>query len=137
MRRQQKASLINVFARCGKIFVVLALVLTTGTHWIALQTVAWTTMLAANLTTSSFTEALSDTFDGEHPCCLCKAIKAGKKAEKNSEAMAPALKMEFPLATEKIRLFAPSAFRLLPPENVFAEPLSHQPPLPPPRSFSV
>jgi hypothetical protein len=29
--------------------VVLALVLATGLHWAALQTVAWGTMLAANL----------------------------------------------------------------------------------------
>jgi len=117
--------------------VIALLVLTTGTHWIALQTIAWTTMLAANLTTSSFTEAVSDTFDGEHPCCMCKAIEAGKKAEKKSEAVAPVLKMEYPPATEKIVLFAPSRFQLLPQNHFFADAVSSRPPFPPPRSFLV
>jgi hypothetical protein len=126
-----------VFVRLGKCLVIALLVLTTGTHWIALQAVAWTTMLAANLTTSSFREAVSDTFDGEHPCCLCKTVAAGKKAQKESEAATPVLKMEFPLVAERIRIFAPSIFRLLPQDNVFAGLLSHKPPLPPPRSIFV
>ena len=54
-------------------------------------------MLAANLSSQqSLTEAVSQTFDGEHPCPLCKAIAAGKKSGKKSEAIAPVLKMEFP-----------------------------------------
>ena len=51
--------------RFGKILVIAALVLMTGAHWAALQTVAWTTMLANNLRTQSLTQAVSDTFDGE------------------------------------------------------------------------
>ena len=121
--------------RCGKILVVLALVLATGLHWAALQTIAWTTMLAANLTTSSFSEAVSDTFDGGHPCCLCKAIKAAKQSEKKSEAVAPALKMEFPPVAEKIDLFPPAQFDLLPEQNIFADSLGAPPPSPPPRSL--
>ena len=54
--------------------MVAALVLTTGAHWAALQTVAWTTMLANNLCTQSVSEAVSHTFDGEHLCPLCRAI---------------------------------------------------------------
>jgi len=78
--------------------VVAALVLTTGAHWAALQTVAWTTMLAANLSSQqSLAEAVSETFDGKHPCPLCKAITAAKKSEKKSELVSPTLKMEFPL----------------------------------------
>jgi hypothetical protein len=126
-----------MFARCGKWLVIILLVLTTGTHWLALQTVAWTTMLAANLTISSLSQAVSDTFDGEHPCPLCKTVAAGKKAEKESEATAPVLKMEYPPVTDQIALFAPAAFSLLPQANIFADSLSHKPPLPPPRSFFV
>ena len=36
-------------------------------------------MLADNLTTHSFGAALQRTFDGKHPCPLCKAIAEGKK----------------------------------------------------------
>lgn len=115
--------------------MIALLVLTTGTHWIALQTIAWTTMLAANLTTSSFSQAVNDTFDGEHPCCLCKAVKAGRQTEKESKAAALVLKMEFPEMTEAIALVPPALFELLPQPEYFAEALFSRPPLPPPRSF--
>ena len=51
---------------------------TLGPQWTALQTVAWTTMLANNLRTEFVTKAVSNTFDGEHPCPLCKALAAAK-----------------------------------------------------------
>jgi hypothetical protein len=109
--------------RSGKFLVILALVLTTGAHWAALQTVAWTTMLAVNLRTHSVTEAVASTFDGKHPCCLCKAIAAAKKAQKQSEAVAPALKMEFTPLAGRITLFPPAHFELLPQSDSFAESL--------------
>ena len=126
-----------VFARCGKILVIVALVFATGLHWAALQTVAWTTMLAANLNTASLAEAVSKTFDGEHPCPLCKAIKAGKKTEQKSESTTPNLKMEFPLMIENSMVIVPSAFEFYSAVNFFAESTSPKPPLPPPRNFVV
>ena len=80
---------LAVIGRIGKLVVIAALVATTGAHWTVLQTVAWTTMLADNLHSSSLPEALVKTFDGKHPCRLCKTIAAGKKSEKKSEAIAP------------------------------------------------
>jgi len=125
-----------MFARCGKIMVVLALVVITGAHWAALQTVAWTTMLAHDLRTQSFEEAVVHTFDGKHPCCLCKAIAAAKKSEKKSAAAPPSLKQDYTPLTGKIVLFSPSQSELLPPAtDAFAESLSYAPPLPPPRNF--
>lgn len=32
----------------------------------------------------SFKEALDKTFDGQHPCKLCKVVREGKEAEKKS-----------------------------------------------------
>jgi len=126
-----------VFAHCGKFLVVAALVLSTGLHWAALQTVAWTTMLANNLCTQSVTEAVSHTFDGEHLCPLCKAIAAAKKSEKKSEAVAAALKMEFPPVAEKFALYAPKLFRVFSPAEFFADSSFPKPPVPPPRGFRV
>jgi hypothetical protein len=127
-----------VFARFGKCLVVIALVLATGAHWAALQTIAWTTMLAANLASQqSLTEAVTQTFDGDHPCPLCKAIAAGKKSEKKSEAIAPVLKMEFPPVAERFVLIAPKLFPVFSPANTFADSVSSKPPVPPPRSFPV
>jgi len=127
----------SVFARCGKILVVLALVLTTGLHWAALQSVAWTTMLAANLTSESFSTSVSDTFDGKHLCPLCRAIAAAKKSEKKSDATALKLKFEYPPLTEQIALFAPEIFEPFAPEQFSSASFSSKPPLPPPRSRFV
>ena len=118
--------------------MVIALVLATGAHWAALQTIAWTTMLAANLASQqSLTEAVTQTFDGDHPCPLCKAIAAGKKSEKTSEAIAPVLKMEFPPVAERFVLIAPKLFPVFSPANTFADSIFSKPPVPPPRSFPV
>ena len=126
-----------MFARCGKFFVVAALVLLTGAHWAALQTVAWTTMLAINLRTQSMTEAVSDTFDGRHLCPLCKAIAAAKKSEKKSEAVSPALKMEFPPASENFVFISPKPISAFSRAEFSADSSFPKPPLPPPRSFFV
>jgi hypothetical protein len=126
-----------VFERCGKVLVVMALVLTTGLHWAALQTVAWTTMLASNLCDDSFSQAVSKTFDGLHPCCLCKAIAGAKKAGKKSEAVSPVMKMEFLPVAGPLALIPPRQFEPLPLTGVFAESLALTPPVPPPRTLPV
>ncbi len=122
-----------MFVRFGKILVVFALVATLGAHWALLQTVAWTTMLADNLQSSSFQDAVTKTFDGKHPCSLCKAIAAGKKSEKKNDFTAQNLKFEFPPVKGNPVLMAPASFKLLPLANSFAGFLPQQPPTPPPR----
>jgi len=126
-----------VLARFGKFIVVVALITTTGLHWAVLQSVAWTTMLADNLRTQSLTEAVTHTFDGEHPCCLCKAIAAGRKSEQKKEFTAPLQKLEIPPVKENFVLIAPSSFQLLPLENSSAKSLAQKPLLQPPRGFFV
>ncbi len=117
--------------------MVIALVLTTGLHWATLQTVAWGAMLAKNLRQQSLTEAVSQTFDGQHPCCLCKVIAAGKKSEQKTELAFQSQKFEYPPAAETPILIAPIQFHLLPQANFFAEVLTREPLTPPPRSLSV
>lgn len=126
-----------MFVRLSKFCVMVALIATTGLHWIGLQTVAWTTMLADNLCTHSVKEAVTETFDGKYPCCLCKAIAAGKRSEKKNEFTAQMQKLEFPPAQENFVLIAPSHFRLLPLENSSAKSLAPKPLLQPPRGFFV
>ena len=135
--RLAKKEYFGVLARFGKFLVVVALVTTTGLHWAVLQSVAWTTMLADNLRTQSLTEAVTHTFDGNHPCCLCKAIAAGRKSEQKKEFTAPLQKLEFPPVKENFVLIAPSSFQLLPQANTFADSLTQKPPTPPPRGFFV
>jgi len=116
---------------------VLVLVLSLGLHWALLQSVAWTTMLAANLSCESLSTAVSQTFDGEHPCPLCRAIAAGKKSEKKSDSTLNKTKLEYPPMAQNFRLFAPVSFELVAAENLSAESFFSKPPLPPPRNFPV
>jgi len=122
-----------VLLRPVKFLVILALVAATGLHWAALQTVAWTTMLADNLHTHSFSQAVAQTFDGRHPCSLCKAIAAGKKSSRKNEFTLQMQELKFPPVKENVILSAPSRFGFLPPANDFAKARSRKPLLPPPR----
>jgi hypothetical protein len=122
-----------VFVRFSKIIFIFALAAMLVSHWAVLQTVAWTTMLADNLHSNSLHEALVKTFDGNHPCCLCKAINTGRKAEQKKEFTAPLQKLEFPPLAKETTLISPAQFELLPLSDFFAETLLQKPLLLPPR----
>ena len=124
-----------MFARFGHVLLAVALLAATGAHWTVLQSVAWTTMLADNLRTASFTQALQRTFDGRHPCSLCKQITAGRKSEKKAEFPLQFQKLEFIHAGTCFTFAAPSHFRLAGAAIDSLQSLSHSPPVPPPRSL--
>jgi hypothetical protein len=126
-----------VFKRLGNIFLVIVLASMLGAHWTLLQTAAWTTMLVNNLQAGSFQAAAEKTFDGQHPCCLCKAIAAGKQSERKTEFSFQSQKLEFPPLKENFTLIAPSQFQLLPLENFPAKTFAQKPLLQPPRRLFV
>jgi hypothetical protein len=122
-----------MFARLCKMFVAVTL----GAHWVLLQSVAWMGMVVAYSEHTTFKEAVVQTFDGKHPCCLCKAIAAAKKSEKKNEFTLQIQKLEFPLLKERFAFTPPSQFRLMPATDCFADFLSQKPPTPPPRGGFV
>jgi len=126
-----------VFARFGRGCVIVALVLSTGAHWAALQTVAWTAMLATNFRAYSLSEAVIRTFDGKHPCSLCRAVAAGQKSERKSESLPPVQKFECLPLQVTFFLVAPSDFELMPGSDTFATIRFLEPPTPPPRRCFV
>ncbi|MGA9780236.1 MAG: hypothetical protein ACLPRE_09220 [Limisphaerales bacterium] len=126
-----------MIVRLGKWVVVAMLVVSTGIHWVALQTVAWAGMIVSYSEKAPLKTALAETFDGKHPCPLCRAIAAAKKSEKKNEFTLQTQKLEFPPAKENPVLIAPSDFQLLPQANFFADSLMQKPPTPPPRGFFV
>ncbi len=87
-------------SRAGRWGIVVAVSLSLGAHWAFLQTVAWTGMMVSYSRDASFTEALSKTFDGQHPCCMCKMIQKGRADEKKQEGQQakPGSKQELGLA---------------------------------------
>lgn len=67
--------------RIARALIVTALVISIGLHWAVLQSAAWMSMAVAyTVRTGSVVEGLSDTFDGEHPCPMCSAIKKATEA---------------------------------------------------------
>jgi hypothetical protein len=115
--------------------LIVALVAMTGGHWVLLQSVAWATMLAENLRCGSVEQAVTRTFDGKHPCPLCKAIAAGKKPDKKKDSLLALQKFEFPPASENLWLNLPSSFDAPPPPVVFPRTHIQSPPVPPPRGW--
>lgn len=115
----------------------MALLAATGGHWALLQSFAWTTMLAGHWQKESLTSAVEQTFGGRHPCKLCLAIAAAKKAEKKTEFPGANQKLEFPPLAANPALFAPGEFSWLTPGNIFPSSASFAPPTPPPRSPAV
>jgi len=113
--------------------LIVALFAATGGHWALLQTVAWTNMLAENLRTESFTDAVARTFDGKHPCSMCKAISQGKKSEKKTEFPLLAKKLEFVCERGALIFSAPSGYWLVAETRSVSQPVFHRPPVPPPR----
>ncbi len=117
----------------GRTTTIAALCLSLGLHWFALQSVAWTAMLVANVRQVPLSEAFARTFDGAHPCDLCQAVAAGKKSKKKSEVVPTIAKMDLICAARTLNWLPPwvdyafPSFAFLIPERVLA------PPAPPPR----
>ena len=70
----------------SKWVLVFTLCVTLGFHWGLLQSVAWVGMIVNYSCQGSLKEAVSKTFDGQHPCPLCKLVRAGKTSEKKPDA---------------------------------------------------
>jgi hypothetical protein len=117
----------------GNLLLIIALLVATDAQWLVLQSVAWAGMIVSYSEKAPLKLALAETFDGKHPCPLCKAIAAGKKSEKKNEFTLQLKKLEFPPAPENFILIAPSHFQILPLENSSATSLLQKPPVPPPR----
>jgi hypothetical protein len=114
--------------------MALSLVCLIGLPWALLQSFAWTTMLIGNLATNPVGVALQRTFDGRHPCPLCKAIAAGKKSEKKSDTLLPLKKFEALSRSVVLAFFPPTSFPRVEAPNASLETLADAPPTPPPRA---
>lgn len=108
---------------------------TANLHLPALQVAAWVGMLVNYSRDATLTEAVEMTFDGEHPCPMCKAIEA-----EQTKTDPDAIQGE---TTTRLILFIESPFAWRATSSPIAtlrltstpgRPASHQPDTPPPRS---
>lgn len=105
-----------------------------GLHWGLFQSVAWVGMVVSYSQEGTVGEALVKTFDGKHPCALCKAIAKGKQTEKKSEFPVAGKKFEFSYSATVFIFSAPTHFWKAGGLEERANSLSHAPPVPPPRT---
>jgi hypothetical protein len=124
-----------VLTRLPKLLIVLALASSIGLHWAFLQVVAWTGMMISYSQDRPVTEAVSDTFDGQHPCKLCKQIANGKKEEKKSEFQLESGKVKFAYVPVAFVGSTPHLLWEVAASDESADLLTHAPPVPPPRIF--
>lgn len=113
--------------------MILAVACSIGLHWALFQSVAWVSMVVQYSHEASFEEAVLNTFDGQHPCPLCKQIAQGRQTEKKSDAQTAERKLEFSFSTTEFIFRAPRRFWLVGCEHGSAEPRALAPPVPPPR----
>lgn len=85
--------LCSVLRKLGLLFAALALFSVAGGHWAVLQTVAWAGMLHDyTQRTGSVAMAVEQSFDGHHPCKLCREIASAKAREHKEIPDAPKTK---------------------------------------------
>lgn len=115
--------------------MIVAILTATGTHWLAFQSFAWTTMLAQNLQTTSLQRAIQRTFDGKHPCCLCKEIAKDKQSEKKSDAQLEVKKLDYSHVRFEFIFCAPTNFYEVRAANDSALSCTRLPAVPPPKEL--
>lgn len=115
--------------------LVVAVLSSSGAHWLVLQSIAWTAMIVARSSETTLVSAVKQTLSGEQPCSLCRTVRAGMAGDQQHD--------EAPPLVAKIELFYEAAPLLLPPQRtsyeLSASPLtgplrSEPPPLQPPRA---
>ena len=119
----------------GRAATILALCLSLGFHWLALQSIAWTTMLVANVLHTPLTEAVAKTFDGGHPCNICHVVAEGNKSEKKSEILPMVAKIDLICTTRLLSWTLPWVSYEYPRLTLAIIERSQAPPVPPPRSL--
>jgi hypothetical protein len=129
----------GVIRRLGQTACLLAAFVVAGGHWAVLQSVAWVGMLANYSGQHGLVAGVSKTFDGQHPCGLCKTVEEGQKQEgeklplvksdKKTDCLTPR-----PLASLPIRTW----FTHAPPlwQADLRSALRDDEPTPPPRTLS-
>jgi hypothetical protein len=114
-----------------------------GLHYALVQMVGWVNMTMEYSRTAPLSEALAMTFDGKHPCDLCKLVEKELKNSNRDDKRAPEKKMELKLPpvicwSEAIRLFRRSHQSLsMVKLDDRARFRCERPPLPPPRAVMI
>lgn len=117
-----------------------------GGHYGVLQGVAWAKMLIDYSAEDGLLVGAQKTFDGQHPCEMCKSIAAAKEVEQNDSPSAPPTNQLKDLGLKptpiapRLRIVFPSSlaasFQGYPDPADFLRTFCEQPPCPPPQALA-
>lgn len=122
-----------VMAKLSKLTLVLALMFSIGVHWSLLQSAAWIGMVVTYSSEGSFTEAVSKTFDGSHPCQLCKLVEHGQGSADGVDLKKSDSKADVCVVSENTHGFPQPPAGFFVPSADFLSAFVPLPPVPPPR----
>jgi hypothetical protein len=117
---------LNIIAAC-------LLIVSVGGHWALLQSAAWMGMIVSYSQESGLRAAVEKTFDGKHPCQLCKAIRDGEKEQSKQTLVKTDLKINWMLAQKTELVWFPISKSEIRPRDLAANLLFDCPAIPPPR----
>ena len=116
----------------------------SGNHWMVLQVTVWSGMILSRSMEKGVSEAIFTTFDGEHPCPLCRIISDAQDEEQGPKVPAPhesqsKLKIDVAIASESMVLARPSLIAVVHWQGMISAYSSceSEPPVPPPRLTSI
>jgi hypothetical protein len=123
-------------ASARRLLLILLLIAATGDQWAVMQSAAWVTMLVSSLRTDSLPQAVTNTFDGKHPCPLCKAIAKGESSQKKTDLLPNPTRLVFLPPARESALTAPERFQMvrIHLDKIAQSPVK-QPLTPPPRAI--
>ncbi len=113
--------------------MVLGLCAALGLHWFALQSVAWVGMLVHYSSCGSVASAVEKTFDGKHPCPLCKAISKAEQGGKKPDFQ-PGRQIDMDCCRQAVALIPPVRDFSWPAFGPAAPGFAPEPGVPPPRA---
>lgn len=117
--------------------MIVALCCAIGLQWVALQSIAWTAMIVDYSKNTSFCHAIAQTFDGAHPCSLCRIVNKGKTAEDKSNLQPLTPKIDLICTKRAINLVPPSAYLDYLAADFSLSQIEEAPAVPPPRRLPV
>jgi hypothetical protein len=99
-----------MLTRFSRSFVALVICYSIGGHWIGLQSIAWASMVVNYSQQCSIAKAIERTFDGEHPCDLCKHISKARDTEKKQDSRSLNAKADLICTTRRVVLLPPFSY---------------------------
>lgn len=108
-----------------------------GGQWLLLQSVAWVNMVRDYSQNQTLCQALTKTFDGNHPCPLCRFIQKEKTAQSSPKTLISIQKNPFLTVPFGILLVIFLCHSITPRIQSTLASLFSPPPYPPPKPFTL